>query len=531
MPSASKVKAWLDNRDFLLVLVPVCLLALFARMFRIDTIGFSGDQALYAGQAAGLAGFQGYSQFFAPVSRGFTNFLLFQSFVAVGYSIFGVSDTLARVVSVLFGVGTVILVFLIGSMLFDKTTAAFSSIIIAIGGYDVILSRMALIDSTSIFFFFLSLLFLARWLKLSNPVNLYGSLLFATLATLTKVTSVVSFVIIAVLLAVRPSHRLTTARAKRALIILLPFAVLAGSYLVVNWGATTFGAEWQYSRAFGGNPIGDSSFAPPKTDYYIRQIVAYQGYMFPLVAVVAAVYASWKRSLGDHLTLAATIIPLAFFEFYPLKGFQFILSSIVAMSLLIGRLLGVLIQRGKPALEFLHLQRRRLGRLIPVVGGLTFVALVVTLTVQSATVVEYDSFYLGAREFAYWLRDNTPDTARFVTPLNGLANIIKYYSLRHAYPIFYLGQVNLDPNVDIDKLVANGTIRYVILDDWSTSILRPYSDHAYEVRFRLTQYIASYSGDLIYVHYVAAHDGTLGDIRVPRAWVYQLHKVGGAATS
>src|SRR5881296_1195636 len=131
MPSASKVKAWLDNRDFLLVLVPVCLLALFARMFRIDTIGFSGDQALYAGQAAGLAGFQGY----------------FQSFVAVGYSIFGVSDTLARVVSVLFGVGTVTLVFLIGSMLFDKTTAAFSSIIIAIGGYDVILSRMALIDS------------------------------------------------------------------------------------------------------------------------------------------------------------------------------------------------------------------------------------------------------------------------------------------------------------------------------------------------------------------------------------------------
>src|SRR5712692_3796520 len=197
MKLRSKAGAKLKNPDLLLVSLPIFILALVVRIYHINLIGFSGDQALYAGQAAGLAGYKDYSRYFAPVSRGSTNFLIFQSIMAVAFSIFGVNDILARIVSVTFGIGTVIVVYLIAVTLFDKTVAALSSIILAMSGYHVILSRMALIDSTSVFFFFLCLLFFAKYLRFSNPKNIYLSLLFATLSTLTKVTSVVIFVVIA----------------------------------------------------------------------------------------------------------------------------------------------------------------------------------------------------------------------------------------------------------------------------------------------------------------------------------------------
>ncbi len=484
-------------------------------------IGFSGDQALYAGQAAGLAGFSAYSQYFAPVSRGFTNFLVFQLIVAAAYYIFGVSDILARTIALLFGIGTVLLIFRIGLVLFDRATAALSSIALAVSGYHVVISRMALMDSTATFFFFASLLLLTRWLKFSKSRDLYVSLVFAAISTLTKITAVLIFPIIAISLALRPSYRITRAKLSGAVIYLLPLAVLAASYLMVNSGTTTVGIEFQFSRA-STHPIGDGAFALPKYDYYLTQILAYQGYVFLALVVLAGLYAVWKGTFGDHLVLATVLLPLTFFELYPLKGFQFVLPSIVAMSLLVGRLFASLLWKLDSEIGWRRLQRLRPKRIVQVGAGIVFVVMIATLTIQAATVIEYNGFYTGARELAYWLRDNTPSDAKFVTSISGLANIVQYYSLKPAYPVLYLGQVNPDPNVNIDQLVGNGTVRYVILDDFSTSLLKPFATHALDVRLKLAEYISNEHGELIYIHYVTYKDPNLGDVTAPRAWVYKL---------
>jgi len=499
-----------------LILLFAFALALLTRLWQINQVGFSGDQALYAGQAASLAGYREFSEYFAPVSRGFTNFLVFQSFVALGYSIFGVNDLLARIVSVFFGMATILIVYQLGSLLFDRVSGALSSIVLAVSGYHVILSRMALIDSTTTFFFFSSLLLFARWLKFSDARNFYLALVLAVLSTLTKLTSVLIFPVMAILLMVSPSHRITRNLFLRAVLYLLPFAVLVASYVVVNWGAASFGVEWQFSRALR-NPIGDTTVAPAGADYYVAQIFTYQGYFFPLLVLVGGAYAVLRRTLGDHLALATALVPLVFFEIYPLKGFQFILPSIVAMSLLLGRLFAGLVQR------FNH------RRIIPLLAGALFIALILSLTIESTTVVEYNAFYSGARELAYWLRDNTPDDAMFITPLNGMANVIRYYSLKPAFPVLYLGQVNPNPNVNLDELVAGGTIRYVIFDDYSSSILKPFSTHSLEVRLKLTEYVEGYGGRLIYVHYVPVELPEQGEIQTPRACIYELGAVDGQA--
>lgn len=491
-------------------------LALLMRLWQINQIGFSGDQALYAGQAASLAGYGEFSDYFAPVSRGFTNFLVFQSFVALAYSLFGVNDFLARIVSVFFGVATVFVVYKLGSLLFDRVSGVLSSIVLAVSGYHVILSRMALIDSTTTFFFFSSLLLFARWLKFSDARDFYLALVLAVLSTLAKLTSVLIFPVMALLFMVSPARRITRNLFSGAVLYLLPFGVIILSYVVMNWGAATYGVEWQFSRALN-NPVGDTAFVPPTADYYLAQISAYQGYVFPLLVCCAGAYAVLRRTLGDHLALATVLVPLVFFEIYPLKGFQFILPSIVAMSLLLGRFFSSLLQR-------FHNRR-----VIPIIGGTLFLVLVLSLTIESTTVVEYNAFYSGARELAYWVRDNTPDDAMFVTPLNGLANVIRYYSLKPAFPVLYLGQVNPDPSVNVDDLVAEGTIKYVIFDDYSTAILRPFSTHSLEVRTKLIEYVEGYAGRLIHVHYVSAELPGQGEVQVPRACLYELGQVADAA--
>ncbi len=533
---------WLAHHDLLLVMTPVCILAIFTRVWQLNSLGFSGDQALYSGQAAALAGFGGFSSYFAPVSRGVTNFMIFQSFVAFVYSVFGVSDLAARVISAFFGIGTVILVFLIGITLFDRLSAVLSSTILAVSSYDVILSRMALIDSTAIFFFFLSLLFATRWMKFSGPRNFYLALTFAALSTLTKVTAVVIFAVLAILLVARPSQRTKRIRFVTAIAYLLPLVGLALYYAIGNWQAVTFGVGWQFWRA-SRNPVGDTNPAPPTPDFYLNQIIAYQGYLFTFLVAIAGAYAIRKKSLGDQLTLATTLVPLAVFELYPLKGFQYILPSVIGMSLMLGRFLGGLLQPRIPkklpaSSQFVRGATRRRARIlrrisptvtrriVPTAAGAVFIVLILSLTVQSLTVSEYSGYYAGARELAYWLRDNTPANATFVTMLNGLANVITFYSIKPAYPALYLGQVNPRPNIDVDQLVANGTIRYVVIDNYSTSILKPYAHHPFDVRLKLAQYIETYKGVLVYVHFVPVPDQNLGQTVIPRAWVYLLNNTG-----
>src|SRR3954466_12345190 len=82
----------------------LAVLAAFVRLWRLSDVGFRGDEAVYAGQAELLGHIGGMDRWFILASRGNSNFLVYQWFVAVVYRVFGVSDTAARVVSATFSV-------------------------------------------------------------------------------------------------------------------------------------------------------------------------------------------------------------------------------------------------------------------------------------------------------------------------------------------------------------------------------------------------------------------------------------------
>jgi len=67
------------------LLVGIVGMAAFLRLWNLGRVGFRGDEAVYAGQAAVLAGVEDLQRYFILLSRGNSNFLLYQHVVAVVY--------------------------------------------------------------------------------------------------------------------------------------------------------------------------------------------------------------------------------------------------------------------------------------------------------------------------------------------------------------------------------------------------------------------------------------------------------------
>src|SRR5690242_17902175 len=172
------------------ILVGILVLAALPRVWHLMASGFRGDEAVYSGQAGILSGDDELKRYFVLTSRGNSNFLLYQELVAVVYFLFGVTDVAARLVSVAFSVGIVLVTFELARTLYGRRVAYVAALGVALCGYAVMLGRLALLDSTLTFFFTLALLAFAKWLRTESRA---WFLCFAATASLTvqaKVTGV-----------------------------------------------------------------------------------------------------------------------------------------------------------------------------------------------------------------------------------------------------------------------------------------------------------------------------------------------------
>ncbi|HZT54002.1 MAG TPA: glycosyltransferase family 39 protein, partial [Gaiellaceae bacterium] len=116
--------------------------AVFLRLWQLDRLGFNSDEAVYAGQAAAIADDRALTPFF-PVFRAHP--LLFQTILSLGYR-FGTGDLFARLLSDLFGAGTVAVTFLTGRLLYGRRAGVIAALLLALMPYAVVVSRQVLLD-------------------------------------------------------------------------------------------------------------------------------------------------------------------------------------------------------------------------------------------------------------------------------------------------------------------------------------------------------------------------------------------------
>ena len=107
--------------------------AFFLRLWDLNAFGFNSDEAVYAGQAASIADHPELKEFF-PTFRAHP--LLFQTILSVGYHLGGY-DLFGRVVSAVFGVATVFLVYKAGKVLYGTSAGLIAALFMALMPYHV----------------------------------------------------------------------------------------------------------------------------------------------------------------------------------------------------------------------------------------------------------------------------------------------------------------------------------------------------------------------------------------------------------
>jgi Dolichyl-phosphate-mannose-protein mannosyltransferase len=495
------------------LLIAITALAAFLRLWDLGRVGLRGDEAVYAGQAAVLAGAKGFGRYFILQSRGDSNFLLFQEVVSVVYRAAGVGDVTARVVAAVFSILTVVVVYGIGATLFGRRTGLFAALLLAVSGYSVMLGRLALLDSTLTFLFATAMLCAAKWTATKRSGWLYG---FAATACLTVQAKIVGglalLVVAAYLLISRPSGQLTWRRA----LICAGVSLAALTPMLVQ-----LATRWALYTGFLSTSIRRASAVP--WYYYGKVLLAHDGALFLALYLIGIAFAIGRRSRGDLLPLLWLLAVAVFYQIYPLKAFNYLLPALPALSILAGRVLDALVQwSGRGALRLLA------------AGAVCVVA--VGAAVPYLRDVSRDDSYVGLKAAAAWMARSTQPGAGVITISRGSAQyVFAFYAHRDSYPFGRFNLATVLPGGRIvpasapppgagtprdwvnrwpARLIGNGQVSYAVYyttvaDDppQESQVVETSIQH----QFRLL--IERYGGQLVYTVYYH-HEG--------RAWVYRL---------
>jgi 4-amino-4-deoxy-L-arabinose transferase-like glycosyltransferase len=297
------------------------------RFWNLDRVGFRGDEAVYAGQAAVLAGVDELQRWFILMSRGNSNFLLFQRMVSLAYRTFGVSDVLARAVAATFSTLTIVVVFAIARSLYTRRAALIAALLLAVSSYSVVLGRLALLDSTLTFLVTAAMLCLVKWDRMSRPVWLYGFGACVALAIQAKIVGVL-------VLPILGGYLLGSRRR-------LPWRTVGlavGAFLVfLSPVLLDLASNSQEFSDFLSRSSRRVSHVP--WSYYPTVLLGREGIVVVLLWTAGIVLAVVRRSRADLIPGLFLLVLVGFYQLYPLKAFNYLLPSVPALCLLAARAL------------------------------------------------------------------------------------------------------------------------------------------------------------------------------------------------
>jgi 4-amino-4-deoxy-L-arabinose transferase-like glycosyltransferase len=305
-------------------LLAILFVAVFVRTWGLNRAGFNSDETVYAGQAASIAGNVTLQKFF-PIYRAHP--LLFQTLLSVLYKI-TTSDYAARLLSAAFGVATVFLTYLSGKLLYGRRAGLIGAALLAVMPYHVVVTRQVLLDGPLVFFSTLTLYLAARYAVTQRPIWLYATGAGMGLTFLSKETGFVLLAAVYAFLALAPRVKV---RIRDLVIsgvvmacVMLPYPLSLYFGNSSKTGKSFF--AWQLLR----RPNHGAFF-------YFTTVPGALGYIL-LAAAIAGLWVLRKeRSWREVLLLAWILVPVGFFQLWPVKGFQYFLPIATPIAILAGR--------------------------------------------------------------------------------------------------------------------------------------------------------------------------------------------------
>lgn len=503
------------------VLGIVMLAAAVVRLWAINSVGFNNDEAVYSGQGAALAADPIYSGLFA-IFRAHP--LLVQFLDSIAFRLIGVGDVAPRLISVAFGLGGVALAYATGSLLYSKRAGLIAAGLLALMPYHVIVTRQALLDGPETTLFLLTVYLVARYARTGHAHWLYFAAFSAGLTVLAKETAILLVPVIVAFFLLAPEIRVPI---RRMLIAVVLFIVAFGPYpAAVLIGRGTNAAQaffiWEVLR----QPNHSWTF-------YADVLPSALGPLVFIAGVGGLIVALRRGHWEDRLLVVWIAIPVAFFEVWPVKGFQYLLPIAPAVAILAGLAFDRLFEFGertarrssdtveRPATDAgaadaateadaadATAPRTRSGRrgsIAPFACGVLLAATVATIAIPTALAVNSTTMtgslagtggLPGGREAGLWIRNNVPVGAAFLTTGPTLGNIVEFYGQRQAYglsvsPNPLRRNPAYDPIVNPDRALQLSKIQYIATDIWSAQ-RSPFFDGL------LHRYITRYHGSLVY---------------------------------
>lgn len=488
-----------------LALAGVIGAATFLRTWQINRFGFNSDEAVYAGQAAALANNAALKPFF-PVFRAHP--LLFQTLLSLSYRLGG-GDVANRLIAAGFGLGTVVLVYLAGQLLYSRRAGLIAALFLAVMPYHVLVTRQVLLDGPLVFFTTLALYLVARFARTNDRFWLFAASGAMGLAILSKETAVLLVPSVYVFLALSPSIRVRT----RDLAIALGILVLVASpypIAIMLAGRSNTGHSyltWQLFRSPNHSVL-----------FYLETVPGAIGYLVCAAAAAGLWFHRRQASWREVLLASWVLIHVVFFELWPVKGFQYLLPIAPPIAILAGHAIA------SWKLEE-TLPRLNLAAWLP---ALTAGAIAVSLLIPAFSSIEAapSGTFLagtggipGGREAGDWIDGNVPSGATILTLGPSMANIVEFYGHRQAYglsvspnPLRRNPSYEALPNPDL--ALRTSRVQYIVWDSFSASRSSFFSE-------ALMRYVRRYHGREVHTETISETAGGK-TTRVPIIRIFEV---------
>lgn len=445
-------------------LAAILVIALFFRFWQLAAVGFNGDEAVYTGTAASLAGDHALSTLF-PVFRAHP--LLFQTLLSVLLRVHE-TDWTARAFAAMIGVAAVGLTFLLGRRLYGRGAGLLGALLLAVMPYHVIVSRQVLLDGLMTLCATAALYCVVRYLQDGAPGWLLAGGAAMGAAILSKETSVVLLGGLYAFFALTPPARM---RIKH----LLP----AAGIMVAEVAVWPISLRLSGQGQTGQNYLLWQMFRPPNhgTWFYVTVLPSWIG-----VAVLAAAFGGliWLRreaTWRERLLISWLVIPVIFFTLWPVKGFEYLLPVTVPLAILAGRTLARPLPLPRGGWRWCRWWRP--GAAMAVLAAITVCSLVVSSWGRiepsaSSSFLAGSGGLNGGRQAGDWVARNAPRGARLLAIGPSVANVLEFYGRRpvsalSVSPNRHDRNPAYSPVPNPDKALRDGVFQYIVWDSYTAA--------------------------------------------------------------
>ena len=476
-------------------------LAFSLRIWDLGWNGFNGDESIYSGQAASLLGDEDYTRNFA-VFRAHP--LLLQSLVSISFALFGIQDTTARIIPVLFGSLTVFVTYLVGKELFNKKIGLICGLVLALLPFHIVFSRQVLVDVPLSFFVVLFLYFLTKYRKTGSSFSCYLVGVSCGLCFISKEVGIITIPVFLV-------YSMLTNSLKLKKIHNFFFGIISAIFpylFLILTRQDASNAFYQYAmfqleRYGHGLSIKYPSILINEAFGYVLSILC-------IISVVLVLIESKKsRNLYRNQILLLVLVISSFFLFYqllPATGDRFMITLvppgvILACSIFVTR-----------TVSQWKLQNLLFFIVVPLIILSTNFFLSKVFPIEDLRI----SDGLGTpwkREAALWIKNNINSSEGILTDNMPFANVLRFYSHHDVYA------VTLSPNpsyLQVDNpafLFLNNNISIVVQD------LDPLRES--KSTKEIVKYLQFSDPRIVYTAYKHTIEGDK-EIAVPMIRVYQV---------